>query len=562
MYDLPSRSDIGQCVIDRSVVLERVAPTLVPRAEQARPSPASAGRLLNRASGSRALLSVASPQRSQSRAKGTGAVRRWQPHLAMPVAASHGWRRPEVVCDLVGDALAWLDGHQNLERMLADTRRPPPSLGRMRRLVDALGHPEQASPALHVTGTNGKTSTARCLTALLTAKGLRSGPSPAPIWSASTSGSPPTASRSATPSWPRCSPTWPGSSPCSVTGVRLDLVRDPDRGRPALVRRPTGGRGGLRGRARWPLGRHQRGRRRRGGGHQHRPRPRRVPRADPGGRRGGEGRDRQAGGDSGPRRAGPRARAHLRRGGGPPSAVAVAGGTTAAPATSSPSAAGCSTCGRPAAALRGGLAGPARRATRATTSPPPWPPPRPSSARPSTTSSSREAAATVRLPVASRSSAATRSSCSTAPRTWRAPSALRPPWRRNSASARRSLVVGMLHGKDPERCCEALGAPSARLVVACPPPSPRAQPAEAVADAAARSGWRRSPPTQSPRRCKWRSTGRGPDDLVLVTGSLYVVGAAAALASHLTAARYGRRGRLADQLGAAALSRTRYPARS
>jgi dihydrofolate synthase / folylpolyglutamate synthase len=76
---------------------------------------------------------------------------------------------------LLGDALAWLDGHQNLERMLADARRPPPSLGRMRRLVDVLGHPEQAAPALHVTGTNGKTSTARCLTALLTAKGLRTG---------------------------------------------------------------------------------------------------------------------------------------------------------------------------------------------------------------------------------------------------------------------------------------------------------------------------------------------------------------------------------------------------
>ena len=63
----------------------------------------------------------------------------------------------------LGDALAWLDGHQNLERMLADTRRPPPDLGRMRRLVDVLGHPEQAAPAIHVTGTNGKTSTARCL---------------------------------------------------------------------------------------------------------------------------------------------------------------------------------------------------------------------------------------------------------------------------------------------------------------------------------------------------------------------------------------------------------------
>ncbi|MDQ1412999.1 MAG: ATP-dependent Clp protease ATP-binding subunit ClpX, partial [Acidimicrobiaceae bacterium] len=32
MYDLPSRSDIGRCVIDRSVVLDRVNPTLVPRA--------------------------------------------------------------------------------------------------------------------------------------------------------------------------------------------------------------------------------------------------------------------------------------------------------------------------------------------------------------------------------------------------------------------------------------------------------------------------------------------------------------------------------------------------
>jgi len=31
MYDIPSRSDVGRCVIDRSVVLDRVAPTLVPR---------------------------------------------------------------------------------------------------------------------------------------------------------------------------------------------------------------------------------------------------------------------------------------------------------------------------------------------------------------------------------------------------------------------------------------------------------------------------------------------------------------------------------------------------
>ena len=75
----------------------------------------------------------------------------------------------------LGDALAWLDGHQNMERMLADAQRPPPDLGRMRAMVDVLGHPESSAPVIHVTGTNGKTSTARCLTSLLTAKGLRVG---------------------------------------------------------------------------------------------------------------------------------------------------------------------------------------------------------------------------------------------------------------------------------------------------------------------------------------------------------------------------------------------------
>ncbi len=30
MYDLPSRTDVGKCVIDRAVVLDRVNPTLVP----------------------------------------------------------------------------------------------------------------------------------------------------------------------------------------------------------------------------------------------------------------------------------------------------------------------------------------------------------------------------------------------------------------------------------------------------------------------------------------------------------------------------------------------------
>ena len=33
MYDLPSRADIGKCVIDGAVVNEKVNPTLVPRGE-------------------------------------------------------------------------------------------------------------------------------------------------------------------------------------------------------------------------------------------------------------------------------------------------------------------------------------------------------------------------------------------------------------------------------------------------------------------------------------------------------------------------------------------------
>ncbi|MDQ4133870.1 MAG: ATP-dependent Clp protease ATP-binding subunit ClpX [Actinomycetota bacterium] len=40
MYDLPSRSDISKCVIDRSVVLQKVNPTLVPRQDQPEGRPA------------------------------------------------------------------------------------------------------------------------------------------------------------------------------------------------------------------------------------------------------------------------------------------------------------------------------------------------------------------------------------------------------------------------------------------------------------------------------------------------------------------------------------------
>ena len=75
----------------------------------------------------------------------------------------------------LGDALAWLDRHQNLERMLADRSRATPNPARMARLMQVLGDPQTAMPVIHVTGTNGKTSTARAIAHLLTAKGLSVG---------------------------------------------------------------------------------------------------------------------------------------------------------------------------------------------------------------------------------------------------------------------------------------------------------------------------------------------------------------------------------------------------
>ncbi|KIF69912.1 dihydrofolate synthase [Streptomyces sp. AcH 505] len=50
-----------------------------------------------------------------------------------------------------------------------------PSLVRIEKLVDVLGDPQRAYPTIHITGTNGKTSTARMIEALLGAFELRTG---------------------------------------------------------------------------------------------------------------------------------------------------------------------------------------------------------------------------------------------------------------------------------------------------------------------------------------------------------------------------------------------------
>jgi dihydrofolate synthase/folylpolyglutamate synthase len=48
-------------------------------------------------------------------------------------------------------------------------------LGRIAELLDNLGNPQRTYPSIHVTGTNGKTSTVRMIDSLLRAHGLRTG---------------------------------------------------------------------------------------------------------------------------------------------------------------------------------------------------------------------------------------------------------------------------------------------------------------------------------------------------------------------------------------------------
>jgi len=48
-------------------------------------------------------------------------------------------------------------------------------LGRIQELLDVLGSPQRAYPSIHITGTNGKTSTARMIDSVLRAHGLHTG---------------------------------------------------------------------------------------------------------------------------------------------------------------------------------------------------------------------------------------------------------------------------------------------------------------------------------------------------------------------------------------------------
>jgi dihydrofolate synthase/folylpolyglutamate synthase len=92
----------------------------------------------------------------------------------------------------------------------------------------------------------------------------------------------------------------------------------------------------------------------------------------------------------------------------------------------------------------------------------------------------------------------------------------------------RILVVGMVSGRDPVEMLRAMRVDQARCVVACPPPSPRALPAVQVAAAARELGTSAQAVGSVPEAVEVALGEAGGEELVLVTGSLYVVGEARA----------------------------------
>ena len=94
-----------------------------------------------------------------------------------------------------------------------------------------------------------------------------------------------------------------------------------------------------------------------------------------------------------------------------------------------------------------------------------------------------------------------------------------------AAATGRILVFGTFRGHDPTEMLDALGAEDARLVITCTAPWPRAVPAAELADAA-RSFGVEAVAVEDPLAATRQAIDEAQEgELVLVTGSLYVVGA-------------------------------------
>ncbi|MDP1819763.1 MAG: Mur ligase family protein [Acidimicrobiales bacterium] len=95
-----------------------------------------------------------------------------------------------------------------------------------------------------------------------------------------------------------------------------------------------------------------------------------------------------------------------------------------------------------------------------------------------------------------------------------------------AADGSRRLVVGVLTGRDPHELLDLLGAAEAAEVVCCTPDSPRAMPAAEVAEIVRGLGGRARRVDDVADAVRAAVSGAAATDVVLVTGSLYTVGAA------------------------------------
>ena len=125
------------------------------------------------------LLTRAAPGRVAAARAGRGRPAQRRPDRG----GDDGERGDALSCPVeLGEAPPKVSPLVTLQRVLAElaTRYPAedqmvPDLDRIRLLCDLLGSPQRAYPAIHLTGTNGKSSTARMVDALLQGFGLRPG---------------------------------------------------------------------------------------------------------------------------------------------------------------------------------------------------------------------------------------------------------------------------------------------------------------------------------------------------------------------------------------------------
>ena len=343
----------------------------------------------------------------------------------------------------------------------------------MRELCAVLGDPQHQQPTVHVTGTNGKGSVARLVTALLGAHDLTVGTYTSPhlerINERISRNGQPIARRRAGRRAHR-----PRRHRAAARAPAV-LLRAAHRGRLPVVLRRGRGRGRGRGGPARALGRHQRGRR---------PRSPCSPTSAT-----TTPTDGATGAAASPRRR-PASSSRVRRS---CWARPIPLCTTSsrrpprrscwrrdvdfgAPRTGSRSAAGCSTCARRAAPTTT-CSSPSTAPTRARTPPSPWPRPRPSSAARSTPTSSRRPSRSVtnpgRFEVVQRDPLLILDGAHNPDGAQAVVETLAEGF---VVTGDLRLVIGMLDGRDPVELLEILDAEDAAEVVCCAPDSPRALP--------------------------------------------------------------------------------------